>query len=144
MTWLRRVGRVVAYADGAIGDGQGPSGVGAVLMDGRGRVLCLGNRRERRMTNNEAEYAGLILALELALQLRPQHLDVYLDSAVVVGQMKGECGVHAQALQPWHRKACQLARKLPQVSYAHVPRERNHLADALANEALQGQILRAP
>jgi ribonuclease HI len=144
MTRMRRRECVVAYADGAIGNGQGPAGVGAVLLDGRGRVLCLGNRRERRMTNNEAEYAGLILALELALSLGPEQLDVYLDSAVVVGQMNGDCGVHAKALQVWHRKACQLARKLPRVSYTHVPREHNHLADALANEALRGQILRAP
>jgi len=144
MIWPQRVERVVAYADGAIGDGRGPSGVGVILMDVRGRILRLGNRRERRMTNNEAEYAGLILALELALPLHPDHLDVYLDSAVVVGQMNGECGIHAQALRHWHRRACQLARKLPRVCYTHVPRERNHLADALANAALQGQILRMP
>ena len=58
------------------------------------------------MTNNEAEYAGLILALELALSLNPEQLSVYLDSTVVVGQMNGDCGVHAKALQVWHRKAC--------------------------------------
>ena len=136
--------RVIAYADGAIGNGQGPSGVGAVILDRRGHILRLGNRRERRMTNNEAEYAGLILALELALPLHPAQLSIHLDSAVVVGQMTGECGVRARTLRPWHRKACQLARQLPEVSYTHVSRERNHLADALANEALQGRFLHVP
>lgn len=140
----RRVRHLVAHADGAIGDGSGPAAVGAVLVDDHGAVVRLGNRRIQQMTNNEAEYAGLLLALELALPLQPQELSVYLDSAVVVGQMTGRCAVRAASLQPWHRKACELARRLPVVMYAHVPRERNQLADALANEALQGHMLRVP
>lgn len=140
----QKLERVIAYADGAIGDGQGATGVGAVLMDDRGRVLRLGNRRLGQMTNNEAEYAGLLLALELALPLRAGHLCVYLDSAVVVGQMNGACGVRSPALQPWHRKACNLSRKLAQVTFEHISRERNHFADALANEALQGKFVRVP
>jgi ribonuclease HI len=140
----RRVERVVAYADGAIGNGRGPAAVGAVVLDRSGRVLRLGNRRVRRMTNNEAEYAGLLLALELALTLRPEEVCVYLDSEVVVGQMTGRCGVRASSLKPWHRQACHIARKLPAVTYTHVPRERNQLADALANEALQGKLLHLP
>jgi len=133
--------KLVAYADGAIGDGRSHTGVGAVLMDGRGRILVWGNRRLGPMTNNEAEYAGLVLALELAIPLRPRRLQVYLDSAVVVGQMNGDCQVRSQKLKPWHRRACHLAQRVAQVTYQHVPRQRNRLADALANEALCGQIL---
>ena len=135
---------LVAYADGAIGCRSDHTGVGAVLLDGRGRILVWGNRRLGRMTNNEAEYAGLVLALELAIPLHPHRLRVYLDSEVVVGQMNRRFGVRSKGLKPWHRHACQLARRLAQVSYNHVPRQRNRLADALANEALVGQILRGP
>lgn len=134
-------GILVAYADGAIGDGSSHTGVGAVLLNGRGRILVWGNRRLGQMTNNEAEYAGLVLALELAISLRPDRLRVYLDSEVVVGQMNGKFGVRSKGLKPWHRRACQLARQLVEVSYYHVPRQRNRLADALANEALAGRIL---
>ena len=132
---------LVAYADGAIGYRSDHTGVGAVLLDGQGHILVWGNRRLGQMTNNEAEYAGLVLALELAARLRPRRLRVYLDSAVVVGQMNGKFGVRSKGLKPWHRRACQLARQLVEVSYYHVPRQRNRLADALANEALAGRIL---
>ena len=134
-------GDLVAYADGAIGYRSDHSGAGAILMNDRGCILVWGNRRLERMTNNEAEYAGLVLALELAARLRPRRLRVYLDSAVVVGQMNGECGVRAKSLKPWHRRACHLAQRLDQVTFHHVPRKRNRLADALANEALYGRIL---
>lgn len=132
---------LIAYADGATGHRNRHTGVGAVLLDGKGRILAWANRRLDDMTNNEAEYAGLILALELALQRHPRRLRVYLDSAVVVGQMTGRCGVRSASLQHWHRRACQLARRLSRVTYQHVPRERNRLADALAFEALTGRIL---
>ncbi len=132
---------LVAYADGATGYRNDHTGVGAVLLDGQGHILVWGNRRLGQMTNNEAEYAGLVLALELAARLQPRRLRVYLDSAVVVGQMNGECGVRSKALKPWHRRACHLAQRLEQVTYHHVPRQRNRLADALANEALVGRIL---
>ncbi len=135
---------LVAYADGAIGYRSEYTGVGAVLLDGQGHIISWGNRRLGQMTNNEAEYAGLVLALEMAISLRPRQLRVYLDSEIVVGQMDGRFGVRSPGLQVWHRRACHLARQLRQVSYAHVPRKRNRLADALANEALVGQILCGP
>jgi ribonuclease HI len=144
--WKRAREHVIAFADGAIGDGRGPAGVGAVLLDDEGCVLRLDNRRVPRMTNNEAEYAGLLLALELALEMNPQceRLTVYLDSDVVVGQMVGRYAVRSQDLKPMHSRACQLARRLKRVQFYHVPREQNQLADALANEALQGKHLQGP
>ena len=139
---MGRTNELSAYADGAIGSAGEHTGVGAVLIDDRGQVVSLGNRRLGPMTNNEAEYASLLLALELAGALRPRRLSIYLDSAVVVGQMNGTYGVRSTALKPWHRRACHLARGLAGVTYAHIPRERNRLADALACEALCGRLLR--
>jgi ribonuclease HI len=140
---MKSNGELIAYADGAIGNGNEHTGVGAVLLDDQGQVLVWSNRRLGQMTNNEAEYAGLVLVLELAIPLRPRHLRVYLDSAVVVGQMNGNYMVRSQALKPWHRQACHLARRLKRVTYQHISRERNRLADALANEALAGQMIRS-
>jgi ribonuclease HI len=132
---------LIAYADGAIGHKCDHTGVGAVLLNDQGRILIWGNRRLGPMTNNEAEYAGLVLALELAIPLHPRRLQVYLDSEVVVGQMNGRFGVRSKGLKPWHRRACHLAQRLGRVTYHHVPRQRNRLADALANEALVGRML---
>ena len=139
---MRGKSELIVYADGATGHREDHTGAGAVLLDVKGRVLALANRCLGDMTNNEAEYAGLILALELAASRRPRHLRVRLDSAVVVGQMNGECAVRSSSLKPWHQRACLLARRFRRVTYRHVPREQNRLADALAQEALGGHILR--
>lgn len=137
---MRKCDSLIIYADGAIGDGHTVTGIGAVILDTQGHILKWRNRKLRRMTNNEAEYAGLILALEMAIPLQPGKLQINLDSEVVVGQMNGVFSVNAKSLRPWHRQACHLSRKLPQVTYQHIPREYNRLADALANEALIGKI----
>ena len=141
---MRNRGTLIAYADGAIGNGGRYTGVGAIIMNAKGRILRWGNRQLGTMTNNEAEYAGLVLALDLVTALKPGRVDVYLDSEIVVGQMTGAFGVHSPALKTWHRRACHAARRLRRVTYSHVPRERNRLADALANEALGGHILHGP
>ncbi len=84
----------------------------------------------------EAEYAALVFALERILKHRPQEVNFYLDSEVVVNQMQGVFGVHSRALKVWHVRACELARRIRKVTFTYIPRERNRLADALANEAL--------
>jgi ribonuclease HI len=140
----RRRRRLKVYVDGAIGDGRVGTGVGAVVEDGDGRILAWANRGFGPMTNNEAEYAGLVLGLEMAARYRPGEVHVYCDSEVVVNQMKGHFSVRSRALKGWHRRACEEARALGRVTYTHIPRERNRLADALAAEALQGHLVHGP
>lgn len=139
---LRR--RLKVYVDGAIGDGRAGTGVGAVVEDEGGRILAWANRALGPMTNNEAEYAGLVLGLELATRYQPGETHIYSDSEVVVNQMTGHFGVRSPALKRWHRRACEVARALRRVVYSHIPRERNRLADALAAEALNGHLVQGP
>ncbi len=91
------------------------------------------------MNNNEAEYAALVLALETAAHLDVTRLEVLMDSEVVVNQMVGRFAVNSPRLKPWHQQACALALRFGLVRYTHIPRERNQLADALANEAAYGR-----
>jgi ribonuclease HI len=107
----------------------------AIARDGAGRILDLAWQMLDVRTNNEAEYAGLLLGLELAERLRAQHTICVLDSAVVIGQMTGRFAVNSKALRTWHWRACQAARRLPEVRYCLVPREWNRLADGLAGQA---------
>jgi len=87
------------------------------------------------MTNNEAEYAGLLLGLQLAQRLEAREAICVLDSDVVVGQMEGRYAVHSPSLRPWHWRACAAARRIHRVAYRHIPREWNRLADGLATQA---------
>jgi ribonuclease HI len=125
------------YADGAIQPER--SGAGIVAVNRWDRIVVVANRVLPPMTNNEAEYAGLVLALETAATLGGRFVEIRLDSEVVVYQMMGRFSVNSPALKRWHQQACVLARELPAVRYVHIPRERNAVADALATEAAAGR-----
>ncbi|MBE2267526.1 MAG: reverse transcriptase-like protein [Anaerolinea sp.] len=133
----RRGGDLILYADGGLSPDH--AGVGVVVIRAR-QIIALANRTLPVMTNNEAEYAGLLLALELAAKLAAERIEIRLDSEVVVGQMTGRSAVNSPKLKPVHTQACVLARGFVRVTYTRVPRERNALADALAAEAAAGRL----
>ncbi len=131
------VDRVIVEADGGSRGNPGPAGYGAVVRDAAsGAVLAERAESIGRATNNVAEYRGLIAGLEAAAELAPSVVDVRLDSKLIVEQMSGRWRVKHTDLQPLARRAAELVRALPSVSFAWVPRERNTHADRLANEAM--------
>jgi ribonuclease H / adenosylcobalamin/alpha-ribazole phosphatase len=91
-------------------------------------------------TNNEAEYHALIEGLKAVSEWKPDRLEVYLDSKLVVEQVKGHYRVKEPRLQPLHREAKELLLGFGEVSISHVERERNKGADALANMAIDAQV----
>jgi ribonuclease HI len=90
-------------------------------------------------TNNIAEYTGLVKALEHACELGGRKLLVLSDSELMVKQMNGEYRVKNEGLQPLFQQASQLRKQFDSVAIRHVRREQNQQADALCNEALDGQ-----
>ena len=89
-----------------------------------------------KATNNEAEYQALIEGLKAAAEWKPDRLEIYLDSNLVVQQMNGAYRVKKPELLPLHRLAKQLMGDFAEARIAHVERDRNRGADALANRAL--------
>lgn len=136
MWWKLRHRKVVVQVDGAIGSTGQASGLGVVVRDASGHVLEVYCRRDRPQTNNEAEYRALIWALENLSRNPPDEAHIFSDSEVMVNQMAGRFSVHSPDLRLLHREACALAQAIPRVTYTHIPRELNSLADALASEAL--------
>lgn len=132
----RRAEYLSVYCDGGIGGSGRAAGLGVVIRDEQNEIIGLVKRSMPAMTNNEAEYAALILAMEVTRRFSPRTLHVYMDSEVVVGQMQGRFAVNSPALRRWHNQACQLTRHYGEIIFHHIPREANRLADALANEAL--------
>lgn len=108
----------------------------AVARDQRGRIVDWRWQRLGAVSNNEAEYAGLLLGLELGLAYGVTELFCIMDSEVVVGQMRGYFAVNSATLRAWHWQACTAARRIAQVHYCLVPREWNRLADGLASQAM--------
>lgn len=95
-------------------------------------------------TNNEAEYQALIEGLKAVTELTPDRLEIYVDSKLVVEQVKGGYKVKKAELQPLHRRAKELLDGFAEVAIEHVERERNKGADALANRALDEHANRGP
>lgn len=108
----------------------------AVARDRRGRIVDWRWQRLGAVSNNEAEYAGLLLGLEIGMAQGVTELFCVLDSEVVVGQMSGYFAVNSAPLRAWHWQACTAARRIAQVHYYLVPREWNRLADGLASQAM--------
>jgi ribonuclease HI len=127
-----RVGR--AAIDGGARGNPGEAGCGIVLDAG-------GRREEHTLylgitTNNVAEYAALLAALERSHALGLDELAIRSDSQLLVEQMTGGYRVKAPHLKSLWLKARTLAAGFRRFSIVHVPRERNRAADALANRAV--------
>jgi ribonuclease HI len=128
------------FTDGASRGNPGPAGLGVVIEDDQGMRLRGLHRWLGATTNNEAEYHALIEGLKAVSEWKPDRLEVYLDSKLVVEQMNGRYRVRAPELRPLHHKATELLRGFPQVELAHVERDRNRGADALANAAIDAHV----
>jgi ribonuclease HI len=89
-----------------------------------------------RMTNNVAEYYGLIAALDYAQSRGIRALRVESDSELLVRQMRGQYKVKSPELRPLFERARKMAQTFASFKIDHVYREQNAEADALANEAL--------
>ena len=124
------------YADGGARGNPGPAGSGAVLLDEDGKVIAELMRFLGHATNNVAEYTALIIGLEEALRHDIDHLDVRMDSLLVVQQMKGVWKIKHPGLRPLALRAGELLAQFPNRTIEHVPRELNSLADALVNRAI--------
>ena len=124
------------HIDGAARGNPGPAGLGLVIEDTEGMRLWGGCKYIGSATNNRAEYLALIEGLRKAAEWKPDRLEVYMDSQLVVEQVAGRFKVRNPDLRPLHTQVVNLLRGFPKVTVEHVPRERNRGADALANKAI--------
>ena len=130
---------VRVFTDGAIRPELGISGLAAIVRDEKGQILTWFSQRAGAMTCNEAEYAAVQFALESVRALHPQEIHIFSDSLVVVHQMSGLAAARAPALKQAQLRVRSLVAQFQQVQFHHIPRERKRLADALANEAADGE-----
>ncbi len=87
-------------------------------------------------TNNIAEYAALVKALQHAVELGAQAVVVNSDSDLMVQQMNGKYKVKNPGILPLFREARRVADAIGNVKIRHIYREHNSRADRLCNEAL--------
>ncbi|MFI5270730.1 MAG: reverse transcriptase-like protein [Candidatus Saccharimonadales bacterium] len=131
---------VKVFTDGGSRGNPGPSASGFVILDMEDNILVDKGVYLGVTTNNQAEYMALKLAMEECIHMGVKEAQVYLDSLLVVNQLKGIFKVKNRDLWPIHDAINQMAKKFRKISYSHVPREFNKLADAAVNRALDEQL----
>src|SRR5271163_1832791 len=125
-----------ANIDGAARGNPGPASYGVIIRDGQGELVAKLKKYIGRMTNNVAEYYGLIAALDYAESHGIRALRVESDSELMVKQMQGQYKVKSEDLKPLFERAKKMSMGFTSFRIDHVYREQNREADALANEAL--------
>ena len=137
---LPKIEKVKVYGDGGSRGNPGPSASGFVVMDMNDKVIVDHGVYLGVTTNNQAEYTALKLALEEALKLGAREVDVYMDSLLVINQMRGIFKIRNRDLWPIHDAIKGLAAQFKKITFTHVPRELNKLADAAVNRALDEEL----
>lgn len=135
------------HIDGASRGNPGPAGIGIAIFDPEGGLRERIHESIGEATNNVAEYRALLAALDRALALGIQELEVRSDSELLVRQLQGKYQVKHPGLKPLFAAARERIARLRRFRIQHVPREQNAEADALANqgidEAAQAALARA-
>lgn len=132
---------MIGYFDGASRSNPGDAGFGCCLVDGDGHVVWEMCGYMGIATNNEAEYSGAIALLEEIERRGERGITIRGDSKLVVSQVRGEWKVKAANLVSFHARARELASRVG-ASFEWVPRERNKIADALSNRAIDERVAR--
>ncbi|HLZ14508.1 MAG TPA: reverse transcriptase-like protein [Candidatus Saccharimonadales bacterium] len=137
-----KITEIKLYADGGSRGNPGPSASGFAILDAHDQVVVKKGVYLGVTTNNQAEYQALKLGLEEALRMHARVVSVYMDSLLVVNQMSGIFKIKNRDLWPIHMAVEQLVPQFKRVSFTHVPRELNKIADAAVNEALDAALRR--
>ncbi len=124
------------HIDGAARGNPGPAAAGVVIRDEQGRQILEAGYLLEPMTNNQAEYHALRLALQAARRWGEQHVRIFSDSELVVRQITGRYRVRNAGLRGIFEQVQKLLLGFDGWQITHVPREENTRADELANLAL--------
>jgi ribonuclease HI len=125
--------------DGGARGNPGPAGVGVVLTDDSGAEIDRANEYIGETTNNVAEYRALLLGLDRARARGVRDLEIVNDSELIARQLTGEYRVKKEDLRLLHGQARQALGAFERWSIRSVPREKNEVADALVNEAIDAR-----
>jgi len=132
--------KIIMYTDGGSHNNPGPAGIGIwieTLNKKYGEYIGI-------KTNNEAEYMALISGLKKLKQLlgktvKQAEIECYLDSELVVKQLNHEYKLEDERIQQFFIEIWNLMLEFKAVKFRHILREKNKIADALVNEALDAQ-----
>jgi ribonuclease HI len=139
--------KFIVYTDGGSRGNPGPAAIGVYIGETENSDFAFRyGQTIGQATNNIAEYTAVLEALGKIRFLLIEHaqvesLEFRLDSLLVVSQINGKYKIKEPTLQLLHQKVKQMLAEidLPYL-FVHVPRAQNAEADALVNQAFDGQL----
>lgn len=135
--------KLIVYTDGGSRGNPGPSAIGVVFIDSvTQNVLHTYGECVENGTNNEAEYKAIIFALKKAKAVygkdtvKKMEINMRMDSELAVRQLTGIYKLSTKHIQDLFIEVWNLKTDFAKITFTHVPREQNTLADAALNKAL--------
>ena len=104
--------KLVIFTDGASRGNPGKASIGVVIRDEKGALAATISQAIGNTTNNQAEYRAIIAALEKALSMGADSIELCSDSELVVKQVKGQYRVKKDTLKPLYEQVMQLKSRL--------------------------------
>lgn len=127
------------FTDGASRGNPGKSGIGIVIKDASAKILTTYKEFIGEESNNSAEYKALIKSIDIIKSLNQNFslIQFFSDSELIVRQITGKYKIKNQnliklSLDFWN-SINELNKKF---KITHITRDKNILADKLANEAI--------
>lgn len=127
--------KVIVNCDGGSRGNPGPSALGVVIATQDGNIIEEIGEYLGEQTNNYAEYSAVVVALEKLKDMNINDADFYLDSELIVRQLNGIYKVKNENIKPLNIRVNKLAEGM-NLTFTHVYRKDNKLADAIVNEVL--------
>ena len=129
----------IIHTDGGARGNPGPAASAAVLYDDKYQIIMSDAVYIGETTNNQAEYKGLLLGLEIAKNNKVENLIIRMDSELIVKQMMGLYKIKEASLKLLAEKAKVELKNFKEFKFEHVRREKNKDADALVNKVLDAR-----
>lgn len=139
--------RLKVYTDGASRGNPGLAAIGIAVYDENDFAITTHRECIGEATNNQAEYKALLKSLELLKKLSSEKtvsidkIDFFSDSELMVHQVNFDYRINEPELALLNNKFHVLMKKLSiKFTISHINRDKNVVADKLANEALDRKI----
>lgn len=145
MTVFYIINRFLIHTDGGARGNPGPAATGFVI-EGDQIVKKEGGEYLGEVTNNEAEYRAVILALKKLKHIigsekaKESSVKIFLDSELLERQLSGEYKVKDKNIQNLFVEVWNLKTDFGEVVFRHIPREENSEADRIVNQILDKEL----
>lgn len=127
------------FTDGGSRGNPGDAACAFFIFD-EDKLVDFGGKYLGIVSNNVAEYNGLVLGLKAAQKLGVENLEVFMDSELIIKQIKGEYKVKSDDMKKEITKVMELNRGFKTITFAHVLRAENKFADKLVNAVLDSRL----